>query len=307
MDCLIIGGGPAGLTAAVYLARFRRKVVVIDRGESRARLIPRTHNYPGFPDGITGEQLLERLREQAGKYGVTLMSGRVERLDRTGDVFTASWAGGQFTARGIILATGLIDKCPPIDRLEEAVHKGLVRYCPVCDGYEVSGQRVAVLGPAAEACGKALFMRTFTQSVTLLTLDGSMPDETACTELNEAGVIRPESKVVSIEQGPNSVIASLADGGSVARQCGVPYGRPASAGHHRGPLRPRRRRLGFAPDRRRRGTRGSRCCSSPPRITAQPALLKTVVTTSPSNCRTSFDLGTGRLPQGWQERIRGHL
>ena len=70
MDCLVIGGGPAGLTAAVYLARFRRDVAVIDSGESRARLIPKSHNYPGFADGIGGQQLLELLREQADGYGV---------------------------------------------------------------------------------------------------------------------------------------------------------------------------------------------------------------------------------------------
>src|SRR5215217_2362317 len=64
LDCLIIGGGPAGLTAAVYLARFRRKVVVVDSGSSRASLIPASHNYPGFPDGVGGEELLARLRCQ---------------------------------------------------------------------------------------------------------------------------------------------------------------------------------------------------------------------------------------------------
>jgi thioredoxin reductase (NADPH) len=212
MDCIIIGGGPAGLTAAVYLARFHRNVVLIDCEESRARLIPTTHNYPGFPDGITGARLLERLREQASKYGVTQISGRVERLHKTGDIFTAHWGRHQVAARGVILATGLVDKHPPIGQLPEAVHKGLVRYCPVCDGYEVSGQRVAVLGPAAEACGKALFMRSFTSAVTLLTLDGSTPDERACAELNEAGINRPAAKVVSLEQGPSLIVASLADG-----------------------------------------------------------------------------------------------
>jgi thioredoxin reductase (NADPH) len=216
MDCIIIGGGPAGLTAAVYLARFHRNVVLIDCGESRARLIPTTHNYPGFPDGITGEQLLERLREQAGKYGVAQMSGRVQRLHKTGGIFTAHSAGHHVAARAVILATGLIDKCPPIEELREAVHNGLVRYCPVCDGYEVTGQRVAVLGSAAEACGKALFMRSFTNAVTLLTLDGSTPDEKACAELNEAGVIRAAAKVRSIELAPNAIIASLADGSKMS-------------------------------------------------------------------------------------------
>lgn len=212
MDCLVIGGGPAGLTAAIYLARFNRSVAVIDGGESRARLIPRTRNYPGFPDGVAGEQLLERLREQAGKYGVTHIAGTVERLHKTGDIFTAHWGGRQLAAGGVILGTGLIDKSPPIPRLGEAVCKGLVRYCPICDGFEVSGKRVAVLGHAADACGKALFLRTYTTDVTLLTLDGSSPAKTARAELDAAGVIRPVSAVKSIAQRDSSIVASLADG-----------------------------------------------------------------------------------------------
>ena len=92
LDCLIIGGGPAGLTAAIYLARFRRRVRIVDSGASRASLIPLSHNYPGFPEGITGRDLLVRLREQARRYGATLTAGLVEELDlEEGSVFVARW------------------------------------------------------------------------------------------------------------------------------------------------------------------------------------------------------------------------
>ena len=70
-DCLIIGGGPAGLTAATYLARFRRRTLVVDSGNSRAALIPNTHNYPAF-SGISGPNLLEKLRAQASQYGAEI-------------------------------------------------------------------------------------------------------------------------------------------------------------------------------------------------------------------------------------------
>jgi len=96
MDCIVIGGGPAGLTAAIYLARYRRQVAVIDSGESRARLIPKTHNYPGFADGITGQRLLELLRAQAENYGVTLVEGRVERLQKVGDRLRYIWLPSSF-------------------------------------------------------------------------------------------------------------------------------------------------------------------------------------------------------------------
>src|SRR5215212_4642376 len=89
LDCLIVGGGPAGLTAAIYLARFRRDVLVVDAGKSRAALIPQSHNYPGFR-GIAGPELLERLREQASTYAVMLETGRVTDLQRgASDRFTA--------------------------------------------------------------------------------------------------------------------------------------------------------------------------------------------------------------------------
>jgi len=83
-DCVIIGGGPAGLTAAVYLARYRRRIVLFDGGESRAALIPESHNYPGFPEGISGPGLLTALRKQADTYGITLISARITGLRREG-------------------------------------------------------------------------------------------------------------------------------------------------------------------------------------------------------------------------------
>src|SRR5215217_6023257 len=83
LDALIIGGGPAGLTCAIYLARYRRKIVVVDSGESRAALIPETHNYPGFADGIAGSRLLGALAKQATTYGVDMVHDRVAALKKT--------------------------------------------------------------------------------------------------------------------------------------------------------------------------------------------------------------------------------
>ncbi|RYG08750.1 MAG: NAD(P)/FAD-dependent oxidoreductase, partial [Chitinophagaceae bacterium] len=78
IDCLIIGAGPAGLTAAIYLARFNRNVIVADGGPSRASFIPISHNYPGFSDGISGANLLSRLRAQAIQHGVIIIPGMVQ-------------------------------------------------------------------------------------------------------------------------------------------------------------------------------------------------------------------------------------
>src|SRR3954462_13843910 len=84
LDCLIIGGGPAGLTAAVYLARYRRSVAVYSEGKSRAAYIPKSHNYPGFPSGISGQELLDLLTEQAKSYGVPVVPMRITSLQQQG-------------------------------------------------------------------------------------------------------------------------------------------------------------------------------------------------------------------------------
>jgi thioredoxin reductase (NADPH) len=168
VDCLIIGGGPAGLTAATYLARYKRNVVVFDSGESRASLIPESHNYPGFTNGISGNDLLSRLREQATSYGVTITPSRITDLIRRGSAFSAYYDGGEVSARFVLVATGIVDVAPEMDRLDVAVAKGYVRYCPVCDGFEVMDQKIAILGDGEDALGKAKFLRTYSGDVTLL-------------------------------------------------------------------------------------------------------------------------------------------
>ena len=212
MDCIVIGGGPAGLTAAIYLARFRRRVAVVDSAESRARLIPETHNYPGFAEGISGARLLHLLREQARTYGVCLLEGRVNGLEKSQGEFDVYWPGQRLGGTTVIMATGLIDKSPPIPRLGEAIAGGLVRYCPICDGFEASDQRIAVLGHSAQAWKEALFLRTYSKSVTLLRLDDNSPPKQACQQLDGAGVQLAEARVVSIDHGAGLVNATLANG-----------------------------------------------------------------------------------------------
>jgi thioredoxin reductase (NADPH) len=90
-DCIIVGAGPAGLTAAIYLARFHLSIRLFDCGTSRAALIPCTHNHAGFPDGITGTALLTRMNEQAARYGAQRELARVTRIEREDEGFVV-WA-----------------------------------------------------------------------------------------------------------------------------------------------------------------------------------------------------------------------
>lgn len=167
-DCLIVGGGPAGLTAAVYLARFHRSCLVVDGGCSRASLVPKTRNYPGFPPGISGDALLERLREQALTYGAHLQSGTVEQLEAHPLGFRAGYGQRSCIVRRVILASGIEDSLPQMANVEDAIASGQVRLCAICDGYEVKGESVAVYGEIECAIGHAVFLRTFTDRITVL-------------------------------------------------------------------------------------------------------------------------------------------
>ena len=215
LDCLIIGAGPAGLTAAIYLARFRRRVALYDAGSSRASYIPTTRNYPGFPDGISGDELLARLRAQAGRYGASVTEGLVERIERRGDGFVATVGKGEVAARTLLLATGLVDKAPEMANLREAIDAGAIRLCPICDGHEVIDRDVAVYGPAASALSHALFMRTFTDRLTLLVPRGDAPLDASGREVAaRGGIDYVESPVRAIALGADRrAHVKLEDGG----------------------------------------------------------------------------------------------
>lgn len=195
-DCIIIGAGPAGLTAAIYLARYHLSIRLFDCGTSRASWIPCTHNLPGFPDGIEGKELLWRMHAQARKYGAVREERRVEHLAKTGDRFTVGTDSGTYTARAVLLATGVVNRRP--DALDDAVHdealaRGLLRYCPVCDGYEVTDRRVAVIGTGQHGAAEALFLRGYTADLTLVSPHGDHDlDEKCRQELDEAGIGRAQ-------------------------------------------------------------------------------------------------------------------
>jgi thioredoxin reductase (NADPH) len=215
IDCLIIGGGPAGLMAATYLARFRRSVTVVDAGNSRATWIPSTHNCPGFPDGISGPELLSRLRQQAERYGAKLVEGMVENVRVTGSTFTAEFPRST-RARCVIVATGIVDKLPDWPNVAEAVQSGFLRLCPICDGYEVIDRRVAVFGSAKEVLKKALFMRTFTPHVTALIVDHSdQPDTLASEAMTDAGIEAIFCTSDAIQLGDGGATVRAADGRSL--------------------------------------------------------------------------------------------
>lgn len=170
-DCLVIGAGPAGLTAATYLARFRRDIVVLDAGRSRARWIPASHNCPGFPFGVAGNELLARFRTHAEEYGAPFVDVHVQSLSREAGHFVASDGERQWRARHVILATGVVDRMPDMPGVEDAIASGVVRLCAICDAYEARDEVIGVLAPAETAIGHAEFLRTFSRQVYAISSD----------------------------------------------------------------------------------------------------------------------------------------
>ncbi|MBV9747589.1 MAG: NAD(P)/FAD-dependent oxidoreductase, partial [Acetobacteraceae bacterium] len=176
LDCLVIGAGPAGLTAALYLARFQRRFAVVDGGDSRAAWIPRSHNIPFFAQGIPGPDLLARQRASLGTYSTEIVAGAVLRLETSEAGFAAAvrTARGEerwIEARRVLMATGAVDVDPGLPNVPDAIQRGLVRYCPICDGFEARGRKIAVIGHGARGLSEATFIaRTYASDVTLLTL-----------------------------------------------------------------------------------------------------------------------------------------
>lgn len=193
-DCIIVGAGPAGLTAAIYLARYHLSIRMFDCGTSRAGWIPRTRNHAGFPDGISGEELLQRMRDQAARYGALREPRRVSDLKRDGDHFTVCCDDEEYRARTVLLATGVVNNRPDAidDQLhDEALGRGLIRYCPVCDGYEVTDKRVAVIGSGDHGTAEAQFIRSYTRDLTLVSPHGDHDLSPQCIRaLDDAGVDR---------------------------------------------------------------------------------------------------------------------
>jgi thioredoxin reductase (NADPH) len=217
-DCAIVGGGPAGLTAAIYLARFRRRVVLYDRGGSRAALIPTSHNHAGFPEGIRGADLLERMGAQAAKYGAELRVGNVTEVRGAERDWRLTVPDGELTARTVLFATGVDNKHPEMDEATHraALNTGQLRYCPICDGWEAGGEtfggRIGVVGAASHGVAEALFLRTYSPHVTLFTLEECELHEKDRADLATHGVTWDPRPVTAYDFAENEVRLCFAEG-----------------------------------------------------------------------------------------------
>lgn len=200
-DVAIIGAGPAGLTAAIYLSRFRRNFHLIDNQNSRAALIPTLHNYPGFPEGINGKDLLNNLRQQAEKYGTEISVDTAKKIERNDEenIFKVSGLTNTYLARAVLLYTGVMDIVPDIPQVAKIIQQGLMRQCPVCDGYEVINKKIGVIGYSGEGFKETCFIRNFTADLTLFVLDPDNLDDNKKKILSQEKIKVITDSVVDIK------------------------------------------------------------------------------------------------------------
>jgi thioredoxin reductase (NADPH) len=167
-DAVIIGGGPAGLTAAIYLARSLRSVAVVDCDRpARSDWVQVNHNYLGFPDGISIVDLGKRGRAQAEQYGARFYETEATSISRLDGEFEVTAGQHKLCGRAVILATGVTDNWVEFPGYEEFIGRSM-HWCIVCDGYEMQGQRVLVVGDDEHAAQVAMQMVRFTNDVSLL-------------------------------------------------------------------------------------------------------------------------------------------
>jgi thioredoxin reductase (NADPH) len=200
-DCAVVGAGPAGLTAAIYLARYCRKVIVVHDALSRALKAPMAHNVPGFPEGVQGRALVASMLEQASRHGAVIQNTEVRTVRKEAGVFALDTAAGPIRARALVLATG-VEHCEvdlPRDLHDQAVIDGVLRYCPICDGFEARNKRVAVLGAHKGGAAEALFLRQYTGDVTLIPQNGSDLTAAQVRELTAAGVVVVERPLEALQ------------------------------------------------------------------------------------------------------------
>lgn len=204
LDCVVVGAGPAGLTALEYLARFHRSAVAIGAGGPRPRLtwIDRTYNLPGYPEGVPGSVLLARLRVQAEAMGGRVLAPIATRIEGENGNFRVTLQDEtELRARKIILAMGVRDRMPDIPDVEKHIGH-FVRFCPVCDGYEHSAKNMGIVGSGPSVARHALFLQTFSNRITIF-LHGREAASLGRYRktLDERGIAVCESRIERIAEG----------------------------------------------------------------------------------------------------------
>ncbi len=208
-DVIVVGGGCAGLSAAVYLARAMRKVLVIDSGQSLALWEPEVQNYFGFPDGISGEELIERGKKHAKKYEAQIVEDEIADARRDGIEFLLEGKKDVYRSKRVLLATGVLHIPPDIPHVNECLGHSMF-FCKDCDGFRSQEKQIAIVGRNNDAVEYALGMLFYSSCVFIAT-NGKKPhwDQQHSDWIAEYEIPVYESRIADVEQ-ENGLIKSLA-------------------------------------------------------------------------------------------------
>jgi len=218
LDVVVIGGGAAGLSGALMLARARRSVVVVDAGTPRNAPAAGVHGLLGR-DGTPPAGLLDRGRAEVRSYGGEIVRGEVETVERDGDRFAVRVAGGgTLRARRLLVTTGLVDELPVVPGLRERWGRDVV-HCPYCHGWEVRDRAIGVLATGPMSVHQALLFRQWSADVTLFTHRAPAPDPEQAERLAARGIAVVTGEVAALEvAGDRLTGVRLADGTVIARE-----------------------------------------------------------------------------------------
>ena len=204
-DVIIIGAGPAGISAGLYTKRANKKTLIIYNNESSLEKETKIENYYGFENGISGEKLYKKGIEQAKNLGINVKKEEVIKIDKIKDIFEVKTVNENYTAKNVVLATGNKKNKPDIKNIEKFDGKG-VSYCAICDGFFYRGKDVVVIGNGNYAIAETNDLINIVNHVTILTNGKKIP------EFRAENVDIENRKAVAIEGNDNVEAVELDDG-----------------------------------------------------------------------------------------------
>lgn len=199
-DSVIIGGGPAGLTAAIYLARFMRDVLVVDYQQGRSMTHEINENYFGFPNGIKIKKLCQSGKKQAEKYGAKFVFDKILKISKSKDLFSLNSEKDKFVAKTVIYATGVTDLWPKFDNFRDYIGRSLF-WCITCDGHKTIGKKIVIVGDTDDACCTAMQFLDYTDKISIVTnqiKDKHQLSNKWLNRLNKASIKIYEGKITKV-------------------------------------------------------------------------------------------------------------
>ena len=208
-EVIVVGGGIAGLSAAVYLGRSQRDTLVIDSGHSMANWEPHVENYLGFPKGVAGEKLIEAGERQARRHEVDFVTDEIKSVRRTKKLFVLRGKTKSYRATRLLIATGIFHIPPDIPGVRECLGHSMF-FCKDCDGYRVRGKRIAICGANNEAVEYALGMLHYSPTVVVIT-NGEKPrwDKKHAAWLREYEIPIETARVKDVEHRRRKILALI--------------------------------------------------------------------------------------------------